>query len=47
MSKHCDAVCAITSVGPIDREVSLLSMLLSMPPSVTIAPFGTPVDPEV
>jgi hypothetical protein len=47
MSKHCDAVCAITSLAPRPSHGTLLSWLLSMPACSTMAPLGTPVEPEV
>ncbi|MCY1504654.1 hypothetical protein D9M68_388350 [compost metagenome] len=47
ISKQGGAVWAITSPSPSPSGTTLASMLLSMPVRVTIAPFGTPVEPEV
>ena len=48
MSKHCEAVCATASVRPRPRAATTLAhRWLSMPPWLTITPFGPPVEPEV
>ena len=47
MSKQDGAVCAMTSSGPRPSGSTFASMLFSIPSRVIIAPFGSPVEPEV
>src|SRR5215216_3568653 len=47
MSKLCDAVCPITSSLLSLSSSTFASRWLIIPPCSIIAPFGTPVDPDV
>ena len=47
MSKHCEAVWATTSAAPRSRSRTLAHRWMTIPSCVTIAPLGSPVDPDV
>ena len=47
MSKHCEAFWATVSASVRPRSRILACRWFSIPTCSTIAPFGTPVDPDV